>query len=143
MKRALAIAAIALVLPLAGCSSGLLGGKSSVPNAMNVPTSGPLTMPPDLRLPPPGSAAYQPAAPALAPAQPALSTDVYGGVAAVPAAPMDNFARYGISKVKPDGTPKSKDELNAELKAAILAEKRRTNPNYGTIRNIGSIFTDG
>ena len=30
----------------------------------------------------------------------------------------------------------------AELKAAVIAEKRRKNPSYGTFGNIGAIFTE-
>lgn len=52
------------------------------------------------------------------------------------------LAKFGISKTKPDGTPKTANELDNELKAAVLAEKRKTNPNYGTIWNIGNIFND-
>lgn len=53
------------------------------------------------------------------------------------------LAKYGISKTKPDGTPKTENELDAELKAVYLAEKRKNNPDYGTIKNIGAIFSDG
>ena len=156
MKRAFFIGVTAvLALPLAACSGGgMLNGKSGVPNASGVATNAPLSMPPDLRLPAPGTAAY---APSVA-SQTADRGDVYGGgapaapgymtrgqqmAAATPGTRDAAFAKYGISKVKPDGTPKSKDELEAELKAAIIAEKRRTNPGYGTIRNIGSVFRDG
>jgi hypothetical protein len=44
--------------------------------------------------------------------------------------------------VKPDGTPKTPGELSAELKKAMLAEKRKTNPRYGTIFNAGELFND-
>lgn len=53
------------------------------------------------------------------------------------------LAKFGISKTKPDGTPKTTNEIDAELKAAVLAEKRKSNPDYGTINNLGNIFTDG
>jgi hypothetical protein len=153
-KTLVLTAAALLALPLAGCSSGLLGGvgKSGVPNAMNVPTSGPLSLPPDLRLPAPGTAAYQPVSPDVSqPAAQVASGGVYGGNApltrgeAIAAAnpQVDIYERYGISKLKPDGTPKSQEQLKAELKAAIIAEKRRTNPGYGTFRNIGAIFKEG
>ena len=35
------------------------------------------------------------------------------------------------------------DDLKAELKQAMIKRKRETNPGYGTIRNIGNIFSDG
>lgn len=53
------------------------------------------------------------------------------------------FARYGISKTKPDGTPKTDNELDRELKAAVLADKRKANPDYGTIGNLRNVFSDG
>lgn len=143
---------------LAGCSSGLLNRKSTVPQASNVPTGSNLAMPPDLALPAPGTStapyrASQPAAPAVqqgdslyntasAPAaqRPAagnLRQNCPSGIATA-----DVYECYGINKLKPDGTPKTKEELSAELKAAVIAEKRRTNPGYGTFTNIGAIFSD-
>lgn len=70
-------------------------------------------------------------------------------VASAPAAPSaaqptgDIYDQYGISKTKPDGTQKTPEELKAELKAAIVAKKKQSDPNYGTIWNIGDIFKDG
>jgi hypothetical protein len=55
--------------------------------------------------------------------------------------PRDNaFIKYGISKTYPDGKPKSEQVLNEELIAAIKEEKRRQDPKYGTIFNIGDLF---
>lgn len=53
----------------------------------------------------------------------------------------DAYQKYGISKTRPDGTPKSQSELEKELLAAIQAEKRKANPNYGTVWNMGNIFS--
>ena len=36
----------------------------------------------------------------------------------------DAYDRYGISKVHPDGRAKTKAELNRELRAKLLEEKR-------------------
>jgi hypothetical protein len=138
-------------LALAGCTS-LLGGdnpaKLGGPSTVTVPVANNLAMPPDLQLPPPGSGTdYQaptPAAPAktAALAKPkAGSTSIYGGGVAS-AAPQDVFDQYGISKTKPDGTPKTQVELSTELKAAVLLKKKQQNPSYGTIGNIGNIFND-
>ena len=136
---------------LAGCTSLLdspnpnkLGGPSQV----TVPTGNNLAMPPDLRLPAPGSGEdYQAAAPAPAVTRSASlakpgagNNTLYGGGSAAPQG--DVFAQYGISKTKPDGTPKTQQELAQELKAAIIRKKRQTNPSYGTIGNIGNIFSD-
>ncbi len=134
---------LAAALLLQGCTlGGLLNRKSAVPQATSVPTGGNLAMPPDLQLATPGTATYRAPPPSLA----APAEGVYGTASAQPgvAAPtQDVYTRYGISVYKPDGTRKTKTELDAELKAAMLAEKRRTNPGYGTFRNIGAIFTDG
>jgi hypothetical protein len=157
MKQAIFVPyLLAASIVLAGCSSGLLNRKSTIPQANNVPTGTSLAMPPDLQLPAPGSGTARVS-------QPALQDDaVYDTAAAQPAAPAtrrsstgnvrqncpsgiataDVHECYGINKLKPDGTAKSNEQLSAELKAAILAEKRRTNPSYGTIGNIGAIFRD-
>jgi hypothetical protein len=56
--------------------------------------------------------------------------------------PRENaLAKYGISKTHPDGRPKSEGELNQELLAAMKAEKQRQDPNYGTIFNMGGLFS--
>ncbi len=137
---------------LSGCSSAanLLGGGSSTPTApaqVRVPVGNELALPPDLSLRAPTQtvdgyqangqvASLDEAAPVARPAP--VQQNVYGAPAV-----QDNYAKYGISKTNPDGTPKSKHVLQTELRAAILAEKRRNNPNYGTIFNIGEIFSDG
>jgi hypothetical protein len=134
----------ATTLFLAGCSVGNLlggGGKTS-PEAVQVPVGNQLALPPDLQLAAPTETtdAYQSNG-VVADENAASATAV---APAAPAAPVqDIYAKYNISKAKPDGTAKTREELQAELKKAMLAEKRRNNPNYGTIRNIGAIFTDG
>ncbi len=63
--------------------------------------------------------------------------------AAEPARPAgDIYERYGISKVNPDGTPKSPGQLREELRQKQIAENRAKNPSYGTIFNMGSIWSD-
>jgi len=54
----------------------------------------------------------------------------------------DAYLKFGISKTKPDGTPKTQAELERELLEAVRAEKRKQNPNYGTVFNMGRIFKD-
>jgi hypothetical protein len=56
--------------------------------------------------------------------------------------PPDIYEQNGVSKVNDDGTPKAPDKLRVELQAALLKKKREKNPGYGTIRNIGNIFSD-
>ena len=56
---------------------------------------------------------------------------------------QDIYEKYGISKTGSDGKPKSQNQLYKELRAAQLEEKRRANPNYGTIWNMGNVFKDG
>lgn len=71
--------------------------------------------------------------------QPAVQTtakrDLYGEPAR-----QDAYQRFGISKTKPDGTPKTQAELERELLEAVRREKRKQNPNYGTVFNIGELF---
>jgi len=145
MKFAPLVLAGTLAFALGGCSSlttsNILGDDSqSVQTAQAHPD---LSMPPDLQLRPPGEAtAYAAQTPAVtAPA--ARSTAAPATVAAAPAIQGDVYERNGISKVHADGTPKSQAELQTELKAVYLAKKRETNPNYGTVKNIGNIFSDG
>ncbi len=133
-------------LSLAGCSTGLLGGGGgSAPSAQpQIQVNNQLSMPPDLSLPAPGSGpapSYKTAN--LAP-PPQSDDNLYGGAApAAPRAPaVDIYEKYGISKLKPDGTKKNDNVLREELRQAVIAEKRKTNPNYGTIRNIGELFND-
>jgi hypothetical protein len=141
---------------LGGCSSAanLLGGGSTpAPQMSNIPVGNQLALPPDLSLAAPQNTVdgYQPngAAPQIASTPGTTSvarasqTSLYGGSAPTKGSFDDTLLHYGVSKTNPDGTPKSAAEINKELRAAILAEKRRANPNYGTIRNIGAIFSDG
>jgi hypothetical protein len=139
---------------LAGCSmGGLLSGKRGVPSDQNVQTGNQLAMPPDLSLASPGTGA----APQVTAAETIDEGDVLDGGAAAPAPVRtrkdaaleaqnpqgDIYEQYGISKLKPDGTKKEDWELREELRKAIIARKRQQNPGYGTIRNIGGLFSDG
>ena len=98
-------------------------------------------MPPDLSLAAPGTAP----APTYKSANldPPPSDTIYDNAPAAPRAPaVDVYEKYGINKLKPDGTKKNDNVLREELRQAVIAEKRKTNPNYGTIRNIGQLFND-
>ena len=142
-------------LVIAGCSNGssLLNNKSNVPQASNIPVGNNLALPPDLQLATPTqtSDAYEPngeaitetpVSPVKLKSKPKLAdANIYGSDAVVPVK-QDIYAQYGVSKTNDDGTPKKPELLKAELKAAILKKKRETNPNYGTISNIGAIFND-
>jgi hypothetical protein len=144
---------LAMSFVMGGCSSsGLLNkmglGSSPAPQAPVVQTGNNLALPPDLQLRPPGTVTenYQPNPAPPAPVETASLEEGLNSPAPVAPAPVvkkDIYTEYGISKLKPDGTPKADHELKAELKQAILKRKRETNPGYGTIRNIGNIFSDG
>ena len=146
---------LAMSFVLAGCGAGRLLGlgleDSSTPPQAAAPavrTGNNLALPPDLQLRPPGTVRenYQPNPAPAAPVQTAsLEEDMYSSTPPVAPAPVkrDVYAEYGVSKVKPDGTPKTDQELKADLKQAILKRKQQQNPGYGTVRNIGSIFSDG
>lgn len=142
-----------------------LGVSKSSPDESQIRTTQSLAMPPDLQLRAPTGEVVeedgQPASvantsvaaapPADATASASASDTAYTAPATSPSAgtqpvsttPVDVYAKYGISRTKPDGTPKTEQELFAELRAAKIAEKRRSNPNYGTIFNIGELFKDG
>jgi hypothetical protein len=148
-----ALALLAVVATLSGCSAGsLLNGKAGATQAARVPVGNDLALPPDLALRAPGATTDDyvpngrvdnPEDTQVAALDDSLDAPAAPTRVAKPIAPVDNFTKYGISKTNPDGTPKNPQQLNKELKAAILAEKRKNNPGYGTIFNIGSIFTDG
>src|SRR5207302_3214323 len=115
-----------------------------------------LSMPPDLQLraPPDGPSddnqagvAPQPVqpiqpAPAAIEAQPAPKPLTGTQTAAAEQPKQDAYQRYGISKTYPDGKPKPERVLLEELHEAQLAEKRKVNPNYGTIWNLGRMWGD-
>lgn len=139
LLKPIAVIPLAAVL-LAGCSSSrVANGLDSQPQQVTVATNNPLALPPDLSLPPPGSQ------PAYAPS----SQPVSQGVPLKPASPSavgaqpDVYAQYGVSKTNPDGSMKTQEQLQKEMRAAVLKRKQQQNPNYGTIRNLGSIFSDG
>ena len=143
---------LAMSLVLAGCggASRLLGGmglgsSAPAPQAPVVRTGNNLALPPDLQLRPPGTVTetYQPNPPP-APVQTASAEEgLYAPITPAPVVKKDIYAEYGISKTKPDGTPKLEADLKAELKQAIIKRKRETNPGYCTVLNIGAIFSDG
>jgi len=160
-KPFLSMCLLASGLLLAGCSatSSLLN-SSRGPDAAAVPAGRNLSMPPDLQLPAPGSgtaSAYQEPAPgtySAAAAAPPADDSVYGGAAPVTPRRVggtqckngtqapDIYGCYNIGKLKPDGTKKTQAELSMELRTAMLEEKRRANPNYGTFKNFGELFKD-
>jgi hypothetical protein len=145
-RYAAGFAACLILSGVVGCSqsgtSELLNDSPSVQAAQANPD---LTLPPDLRLPPPGAA---PASAPPAPVEPVktASTAPLNPIQGSPASAQpqgDIYDQYGISKVHADGTPKTPDELQRELKTAIIAKKRQQNPNYGTVYNFGNLFSGG
>ena len=113
-----------------------------------------LTMPPDLRLPQPGTTAAAPDPGAALSNEAALTAPARVATAPSPAAPAappptdgatpadSVYTQAGISLTKPDGTRKTDAELRQELQAYYMAQKKSKNPNYGTVFNIGNIFKD-
>jgi hypothetical protein len=145
-------AVLALSVVLGGCGTSRLlhrmgFGDSPSPQAPVVQTGNNLALPPDLQLRPPGTVTenYQPNPVPAAPVQTASANEGLYSSSPVAQPPVKKniYDEYGISKLKPDGTPKSDWELKAELKQAMLKRKRETNPGYGTIFNMGNIFSDG
>ena len=153
------LAIVALPLVLSACTEtkflDTIGAGKTSPDETGVQPNQQLSMPPDLNLPAPADAdmniaTSDPVAPA--------ATDPAATPPATAAAPQDNspivpgtnmtfdqqqdqlYAKYGINKLKADGTAKTFDELQDDLAAAVIAEKKAANPNYGTIWNIGELF---
>ena len=126
--------------------SSMLDSKGSVPQASGVQTGNALAMPPDLQLPAPGQTtdAYQPNVVGAVPAKVGSAPVNNSADVAITPLPMkqDLYAQYGVNKLNADGTPKDPWKLRAELKAAMLKKKQQTNPGYGTVANIGAIFSD-
>ena len=146
-------------------------GKYS-PDETQVSTNQSLTMPPDLQLRPPGEGQTPPPQQAFSPSQPVTTTPPqYGTVdpnqtydasrtntqlatapapqstlpqapATAPAAPQDPYAKWGISKTRPDGTKKSDAELKDELRKVAIKQKQAQNPNYGSIFNLPKVWSD-
>lgn len=150
-------AILALPMALAACTEtqflDTLGAGKVTPDETTVKPNPQLTMPPDLSLRAPAAGDAQtpvaaPAAPAQAPVQQAAATpaDPAAPSPTNPVVPGTNltaqqqldalYVKYGISKTKPDGTAKTFEELQEELRQAVLAEKKKQNPNYGTIWNL-------
>lgn len=69
------------------------------------------------------------------------STEV-ASVTQEPETEQDVYARFGISRTHPDGRPKEDWELQRELREKRIERERARNPNYGTIWNLGNIFSD-
>lgn len=140
-------------LALAGCGSTMRDYLEKDTPAQSTAMRGDLTMPPDLRLPPPGTTAPAPdtgagfsnqaalTAPppvAAAPSVPSTAAPPAAGTTAADSV----YTQAGISLYKPDGTKKSDSELRNELQEYYKAQKKAKNPNYGTVFNIGNIFKD-
>jgi Tfp pilus assembly protein PilP len=148
MLRIMAVLVVSLVL--AGCSRGLLGtSRSSAPAPeQQVAVNNELALPPDLSLRAPGTYQAPPAADVssdaietTAPAAPARATLPPGS--RNPRDPMQtSLDKYNISRLRPDGTVKPRGELMDEIRLAVIAEKRKANPNYGTVFNAGGLFND-
>ncbi len=147
-----------------------LGIGKNAPNENLVSTNPPLSVPPDMQLRPPATGSSAPAATKTASAAGTLSNPpAYGSPPASPPTPdqapaaavqnapagkmtdasgrpvssMDKiYIEHGIDVYTPDGKHKKIVDLNRELAEKIKAEKKARNPRYGTILNIGSIFSD-
>ena len=149
----------------------VVGSSSRAPDERQVPVHQLLAMPPDYQLRPPADGSnveaptnpyalphlksggapalaqpaqtgQQPAQPGQQPAQVASADPNATGPQTLSPAQADPNTVHGISKVNADGTPKSQRQIRDELKKKQLEAKRKKNPNYGTIWNIGSLFSD-
>lgn len=142
---------------LTGCGAAMrnyLERDTPTQTASTTPIRQDLTMPPDLRLPAPGTTTALPdpgavnsqaalTAPPPAAAAPATKSATAAAVAPAPANGPDSvYTNAGISLYNPDGTKKTDQQLRNELQAYYIAQKKAKNPNYGTVFNMGNIFKD-
>ena len=164
-KRTRFATALPCLLLLAGCAEttfqDTLGIGKSAPDETKVRTVQPLSVPPDLDLrpPAPGNASQDKAAAsatagttalAAPPAQEAPATGLAASKTPAARSGGDNraprgdfydiYRKYGIEIYRPDGKRKPISQLNRELAERIREEKRRQNPNYGTIFNWGGFL---
>ena len=124
------------------------GGAAPRPQAPVAAQPTPYTAPPaaNTAYAAPQTPAYQPAPPG----QPAPLTNAPAAPQpgyAVPAQPRqvtqnDPYIKYGISRYRADGSKKTQAELDNELRRKYVAAKKRNNPNYGTIFNLGALWRD-
>lgn len=162
MNRAAVTVLLCLAgLSLAGCSNTMRNYLEKETPTQTLNARQDLAMPPDLRLPPPGTttAAPDPGAAAAAAQTAALTTAPSIPVASAPKAaapavttaatttapasgPDAIYTNVGISVFNPDGTRKTDQQLREELQAYYIAQKKAKNPSYGTFMNIGNIFKD-
>ena len=155
MKSGVVLVAVGVVaLGLAGCSNPMRSYLEKDSPAQSVAMRQDLTMPPDLRLPPPGTTTAAPDPGAYANETASLTSPPAAAAATAPAtaaatpAPAVNNGPYavytnaGISLTNPDGTKKTDQQLREELQAYYVAQKKAKNPKYGTVFNIGNIFKD-
>ena len=143
---------IGLCVALSGCSAGanLLGlnTKADVPQAINVPVGNSLALPPDLQLAAPTqtSDAYrpngyvEPISQASANTGPQTPQNIYEYKEPTEVT-SDVFAKYGVSRFRPNGKLKTLTEMKVELRNRVFAKKRQANANYGTIGNLGRVIS--
>ena len=143
----------AMSVALAGCGSSMRDYLEKDTPTQTTSVRQDLTMPPDLRLPPPGTTAPAPDPGAISStrtavltAPPAAAAAPKAPAAAAPAVASNSpdavYINAGISVTNPDGSRKTDAQLREELQQYYLAQKKSANPNYGTVFNIGNIFKD-
>jgi hypothetical protein len=150
MKSGVVPVVVGLVaIGVAGCSNPMRNYLEKDTPAPSVAVRQDLTMPPDLRLPPPGTTtaapdpgAYANETAALTAPAPATASAVATPAPAVNNGPYAVYTNAGISLTNPDGSKKTDQQLREELQAYYVAQKKAKNPKYGTVFNIGNIFKD-
>ncbi len=153
MKSAVMTVAVGIMaVGLAGCGSSMRSYLEKDTPTQPVAMRQDLTMPPDLRLPPPGTTTAAPDPGAYANETASLTSPPPAAAATAPAAatpapavnsgPYAVYTNAGISLTNPDGTKKTDQQLREELQAYYAAQKKAKNPKYGTVFNIGNIFKD-
>jgi hypothetical protein len=158
---------------VAGCSEtgfqDFIGAGKYAPDETQVAVNQPLSVPPDLQLRPPSDEpqrvasapppSQQPASgdlqqpqdlglspqdePAAPPAQVQPQPSRSRNSRQMPASRRTSMPAGGCRAITRTAREKSQLELNEEMRRKRDEVKRQEDPNYGTIWNLGSIWSDG
>ena len=149
MKPAVSVVLLGMTaLGLSGCGNAMQSYLERDTPTQTAAVRQDLTMPPDLRLPRARHRLRPLRIPALAPDRARRPSTASTTAPAAPAAPASAahrrlYRRPAFQQSKPDGTQEDRHRTAAGTAGHLSwRKKQQKNPNYGTVFNIGNIFTD-
>src|SRR5690606_14384346 len=132
---------------LSACSTDgfneAVGLAKTSPDETQVRTNQALALPPDYSLPPPlepRDIADEAPAPVPVAQVETASTPQPTQIASASVPPAAAAQANTISTVNPDGTPKTERQIQDELRAQKIAQRKAQNPSYGTWRNFWNVI---